>query len=33
MVDPTTGWFEVTQYSDKQGMKIENLEETTWLIR
>ena len=29
MIDPVTGWFEVTQYSDKKGMTITNLVETT----
>ena len=32
MIDPTTGWFEVTQYSNKKAMVIENLVETTWLV-
>ena len=33
IIDPVTGWFEVTQYRDKKMMTIVNLVETTWLIR
>ena len=33
MIYPVTGWFEVTQYSDKKVMTIANLVETTWLFR
>ena len=33
MIDPVTGWFEVTQYRDKKSMTIANLVETTWLVR
>ena len=33
MIDPVTGWFEVTQYNDKKAMTIANLVETTWLVR
>ena len=33
MIDPVSGWFEVTQYSDKKVTKIENLVETTWLVQ
>ena len=33
MIDPVTGWFEVTQYINKKVMKIANLVETTWLVR
>ena len=33
MVNPVTGWCEVTQYSDKKAMTIANLVETTWLVR
>ena len=33
MIDPVTGWFEVTQYRDKKATTIENLVETTWLVR
>ena len=30
---PVTGWFGKTKYVDKKAMNIENLVETTWLIR
>ena len=33
MIDPVTGWFERTQYNDKKAITIENLVETTWLVR
>ena len=33
MIDPVTRWFEVTQYSNKKEMTIENLVETVWLAR
>ena len=33
MIDPVTGWFEVTQYRDKKEMTIADLVETTWLVR
>ena len=33
MIDPVTGWFEITQYNDKKAMKIAKLVETTWLVR
>ena len=33
MIDPVTGWSEVTQYKDKRAMSISNLVETTWLSR
>ena len=33
MIDLVTGWFEVTQYSNKEAMTIMNLVETTWLVR
>ena len=33
MIDPVTRWFEVTQYRNKKAMMIENLVETTWLVR
>ena len=33
MIDPITGWFELTQYSNKKYMTIANLVETTWLDR
>ena len=32
MVDPVTGWFEITQYNNKKPMMIVNLIETTWLV-
>ena len=33
MIDPVTGWFEVTQYRNKKATTIKNLVETTWLVR
>ena len=33
MIDPVTGWFEITQYNDKKGISILNLVETLWLSR
>ena len=33
MIDPVTGWFEVTQYNNKKAMTIENLVETMWMAR
>ena len=33
MIDPVTGWFEITKYNDKKPMTIANLVETTWLVR
>ena len=33
MIDPVTGWFEVTQYRDKKSMATANLVETIWLVR
>ena len=33
MIDPITGWFEVTQQTKKKEMANENLVETTWLVR
>ena len=33
MIDPVTGWFEITQYNDKKYMVIANLVETTWLVQ
>ena len=32
MIDPITGCFEVTQYSDKKAMTIANLVENTWIV-
>ena len=31
MIDPVTGWFEITQYDEKIVIEITNLVETTWL--
>ena len=31
MINPVTGWFEITQYNDKGSIYIENLVETKWL--
>ena len=31
MINPTTGWFKITQYKNKHVIKIANLVETTWL--
>ena len=33
IIDPITGWFEVTLLRDKKAMTIANLVETTWLVR
>ena len=33
MIDPVTGWFEITEYNDKRALSIVNLVETTWLSR
>ena len=33
MINPVTGWFEVTKYSNKKATDIANLLETTWLVR
>ena len=33
MIGLVTGWFEITQYSNKTEMKIVNLVETKWLVR
>ena len=33
MIDPVTGWFEITQYDDKRAISIAELVETTWLTR
>ena len=32
LIDPVTGWFEITQYSNKKAMPIANLVETTWPV-
>ena len=31
MIDPVTGWFEITPYNDKRTISIRNLVETTWI--
>ena len=33
MIDPATGWFEITQYDDKRAISTVNLVDTTWLTR
>ena len=33
MIDPGTGWFEITQNHDKISISIANLVETTWMSR
>ena len=33
MIDPVTGWFEITQYNDKRAISITNLFGTMWLSR
>ena len=33
MIDPVTGWLEITQYYDKIAITITNLVETMWLTR
>ena len=33
MIDPVTGWFEMTQYNDKRAMSIKNLFESSWMSR
>ena len=33
MIDPLTGWFEISEYDDKRAISIANLVETTWLYR
>ena len=32
MIDPITGWFEVTKYRNKKSTTIVNLVETMWLV-
>ena len=32
MIDPVTGWFEITEYSDNKSMTISNLVATMWLV-
>ena len=31
MIDPVTGWSQITEYDDKIVISIANLVETTWL--
>ena len=31
MINPVTGWFEITQQHEKKEIKTSNLVETTWL--
>ena len=33
MIDPVTGWFEITQYNDKKAITAVNLVETKWLVQ
>ena len=33
MIDPVTGWFKITQYTNKIEISIANLVETMWLSR
>ena len=33
VIYPTTGWFKIVQYNDKQEDKISNLVEQAWLCR
>ena len=33
MIDPVTGWFEITQYDNKHTISIMNLVVTKWLTR
>ena len=33
MIDPVTGWFEITQYDAKRLISIANWVETKWLTR
>ena len=33
MINPVTGWLEITQYNDKRSISIANLVKTTWLSR
>ena len=32
MIDPVTGWFEVTQYRHKKEMMIVDLVGTMWMV-
>ena len=33
VVDPVTGWFEISQYEYKRAISIANLVEATWISR
>ena len=33
MIDPVTGWFEITQSNNNKAMIITNLVETMWMVR
>ena len=33
MIEPVTGWFEITKYDDKRAISIADLVETIWLTR
>ena len=33
MIDPVTGWFEITDYNNKRVIAIANLVKTAWLSR
>ena len=33
MIDPVTGWFQITEYNEKRAIQIANLVGTTWLYR
>ena len=33
MIEPVTGWFEITQCSKKKDTKITNLAETTYVVK
>ena len=33
IIDNVSGWFKITQYSNKKAMEVANLVETTWLVR
>ena len=32
MIEPATGWFEITKYNNNKSMTISNLVETMWLV-
>ena len=33
MIDPATGWFEISQYDDKRSITVANVVEQEWLAR